>query len=56
MNFAYLAILSRANVSYGTLYNSGKCSSLAKVGGWSLVSSIDILEKGIKGRLMEKES
>lgn len=37
MNFACFAILSRTNMSYGTLYNGGKCSSLAKVVGRSLV-------------------
>lgn len=56
MNVAYLAILSRTNISYGTLLIMlEKCSYLAMIVGWPLMSLSDILGKGTMGKFMERE-
>lgn len=56
MKLAYLAILSRTNISYDTiLIMLGKCSYLAMIVRWPLMSLSVILGKGTTGKFMERE-
>lgn len=56
MKLAYLVILSRTNISYGTLLIMlEKCSYLAMIVRWPLMSLSVILGKGTTGKFMERE-